>query len=276
MITVVPRFFMPQVLILTHIFLKGVIRDKILRVLVLSGLGFLVLAPFVSFFSMRQVHQLLITITLSWISLNLLFLTLMLGSSSIWKDMEKRWLYAVFGLPVKRSSYVISRLLTIIITLAGCGVALAGLGALLIAVVGDTYSTALDFTWGGYWVACAFMLLKYMLLTAIVLLFSSVSTSLFLPVFGTFSVYLAGSASQGVMDYVTGVGAPQTTWLVQVAAKALYYLLPNFSVFDLTTAAIYGLPIDFIHLLWVGGYFVVYTSLVIWVAVVCFNQRELK
>lgn len=253
----------------------GIVRDKVLRVVFLSGLFFLLLAPFFSMLSMRQVQQLMVTVSLSWISLTLLILALMLGGSSIWRDIERRWLFALFGMPVARGSYVLARLSAIFVSLFIAGMFLGTIGGILIALTGSKFSTAFHFTWSGYWYAVLFDIAKYMLLAAIATFFSTVSTSLFLPLFGSFSVFLAGSASQGVIDYLkaTTQSVTATTLLL---AKLLYYLLPNFSVFDLSTQAVYGLAPSPLQLFYGVAYFLVYTGIVICCSVYSLNRRELK
>lgn len=263
-------------LTLAKVMALGITRDKVLRVIFLSGLLFLLLAPFFSMFSMRQVQQLLVTVSLSWISLTLLVLALILGSSSIWRDIERRWLFAVFGLPVERASYVLARITAIFSCLLVAGCFLGAIGAVLINIAGSEYSTALHFSWVNYSFAVLFAIAKYMLLAAIATFFSTVGTSFFLPIFGTFSVFLAGSASQGVIDYLSIAGPDRVAASTLFFAKLLYWLLPNFAVFDLTTQAVYGLNIDSVQLFFGGGYFLVYTSIIICCAIFSMNRRELK
>lgn len=253
----------------------SIVRDKVLRVVFLSGLFFTLLAPFLSMLSMRQMQQLMITVSLSWISLTLLVLALILGSSSIWRDIERRWLFAVFGMPVSRGTYVQARISAIFISLFAAGLFLGIIGGVLISLAGSKFSTAFDFTWANYFYAVLFDIAKYMLLAAIATCFSTVSTSLFLPLFAGISVFVAGSASQGVIDYLTSTTQPISVTTLFIA-KSIYYLLPNFSLFDLSTQAVYGLAVTPSQLIWGGAYFLVYTGIVICFAVLSLNRRELN
>jgi hypothetical protein len=63
--------------------------------------------------------------------------------------------------------------------------------------------------------------------------------------------------------------------LVRQAATALYYLLPNFSAFDLKVNAIYALDLDLPGLLLTLGYGAVYTAIVLTGAAAIFTRREL-
>jgi len=263
-------------IVLTKIIILGINRDKVLRIIILSGLLFLLLAPFIGVFSMRQVQQLLVTVSLSWMSLMLLLVALILGSSSIWRDIERRWLFSVFGLPLERSTYLFAKITAIFVSLAIAGLFLGGIGAGLIAIVGSKYSTALDFSWLNYGYAVTFTILKYMLLAAIAVFFSSVSTSFFLPIFGSLGVFFAGSASQAVLDYLTSQTSEPVAASTLFFAKSLYYLLPNFSIFDYTTQTVYGLPIASSQLLLGAIYFLIYTAIIICISVMTLSRRELK
>jgi len=260
----------------TGLVILGIVRDKVLRVVFLSGLLLLLLAPFFSMFSMRQIQELLVTVSLSWVSLTLLLVALILGSSSVWRDIERRWLFSTFGLPIERSTYLFSKITAIFISLAIAGLFLGVIGAGLITIVGSQYSTALDFSWFKYSYAVIFITLKYMLLAAISVFFSSVSTSFFLPIFGSLGVFLAGSASQGVLDYLTSPTSEPLAASTLIFAKFLYYLLPNFSIFDFTTQAVYGLQITSSQLSLGVVYFLIYTAIIICVSVMTLTHRELK
>ncbi|SDE66649.1 hypothetical protein SAMN05661003_12310 [Desulfuromonas thiophila] len=261
---------------LSWLFNVGLIRDKVLRVIFLAGLFFLLLAPFISVFSLRQVQQLLVTTTLGWLSLTLLLLALILGGGGVWRDIERRWLFALLGLPLRRSTYLLARALSLVLCLSLTALFLGAVGAALIAVMGDQYSTAHVFSWAAYWCAVFFALLRYVLLALMALMLSCVSTSFFLPLFGSLAVFLAGSASQNVMDYLAGLPAENVSPLAKLLVQTLYVLLPNFSALDFTTQAVYGLEIKAVDMAWGLGYFTLYTAVVLALAVWCLERRELK
>src|SRR5689334_5418069 len=89
--------------------LKTTIRDKVLHALLACGVLLFMLVPSFSLFSMRQVQELSITLSLSAISFILLVFTVFLGSSSIWRDVERRYTTSVLGLPISRASYVLGK-----------------------------------------------------------------------------------------------------------------------------------------------------------------------
>jgi hypothetical protein len=117
--------------------------------------------------------------------------------------------------------------------------------------------------------------LKYVLLVAVALLFSSLSTSFFLPVFGTLAIYFAGGAAQEVMEFVSGAFGQQLSPLSKAVIQACYYLLPNLAIFDFSVEAIYALSVAPERLIATLAYFAIYTSILLSLAVWCFSRREL-
>ena len=77
------------------------------------------------------------------------------------------------------------------------------------------------------------------------------------------------------MDYIGGQGGDIHP-LGKITCQGLYYLLPNFSAFDFHVYAIYGLPIPLLDLMFTLGYFVVYTTILLFLAIWIFDRRELS
>jgi ABC-type transport system involved in multi-copper enzyme maturation permease subunit len=129
------------------------------------------------------------------------------------------------------------------------------------------------------WINIVFVLLgdflKYMLLAGFSLLLSSVSTSFYLPFFGTLVIYFCGNASQGVFEYVTSEVGQGLGVLTIKAVSVAYYLIPNLGVFDFQVAAVYGLDIASTDVLIAVLYAVVYTAILLGLAVFAFDRRQL-
>jgi ABC-type transport system involved in multi-copper enzyme maturation permease subunit len=119
--------------------------------------------------------------------------------------------------------------------------------------------------------------LKYIIVVAVAILVSSVSTSFFLPVFGTIAIFLSGTITQQVYDFIlTPSGSKAISPFMQKIAMAVYYLLPNLSGFDLKVNAIYSIPLSPSGMALSLGYFLIYVSLLISAAVYLFSRREMK
>ncbi len=255
--------------------LRMILRDRILHGVLGVALVMLILVPSFSTFSMRQAQEVSITISLSACSLLLLVMTLLLGTSSLWRDVEKRYTASILSLPVSRTTYLLGKFCSIAIFLALCGAILFVVTAVVVSIAAAQYASDLSIPWGTIALAVAADVVKYILLAAVAILLSAVSTSFFLPFFGSLSIYLAGSASQGVFEYVSGTFgrdlSPSTLWLI----KAVYYLLPNFSAFNFKVQAVYALPVTAVQIGFPLLYFLTYTSILLGLSMWAFNRREL-
>ncbi|MDA8163408.1 MAG: hypothetical protein M0017_00050, partial [Desulfobacteraceae bacterium] len=266
----------PFFLQFTGVTIINILRDRVLHMLFGATLLLLFLVPAFSLFSMRQVQPLAITLSLSTISLILLVVSILLGCSSIWRDVERRYTASVLGLPIPRGSYVVGKFLGVVSFLFFCGLLLGTVASGVIVMAGAQYPSQQPILWANFASAVFFDCCKYALLTAVALLLSSLSTSFFLPIFGTIATYLAGTASQEVMDYIGGgTQVIPVAKATQYLARGAYYLLPNLSAFDLKVYAIYSLPLSLTGLMYTFGYFLVYTAILLYLAVWVFRGREL-
>lgn len=259
---------------LLRVTLKGIFRDRVFQGILAGGVLFLFI-PAVGSLSMRQVTELSITLSLSLVSFILFLLAVFLGGVSLWRDIERRYTFSVLGLPISRSAYLVGKFAGIAVFLLMIVGVLGAVASLVIGYAAAIYPTG-PVAWLNIWLALAFDSLKYLLLVAFAFFFSTVSTSFFLPIFGTIAVFFVGSASQDAYDFIHTPAGAKLPGLVKNAAQVLYYILPNFSAFDLKINAIYGIKASGQGLLLTFGYFIIYTAIVLFLATIIFSRRELK
>lgn len=255
--------------------LKSFIRDRLLQLLFVFAFLIFLAVPALSLFSMRQVQELSITLSLSAISLILLVLTVILGSSSVWRDLDRRYLASILGLPVSRTSYLLGKFTGIVIfIMIGC-MLLGLVAAVTIALASAQYPSDIPIRWLHIFVAILMDGLKYVLVAAVAMLFSSLSTSFYFPLIATLVIYFCGSASQQVYEYITSDYGKTLPALAEIGISSIYYCIPNFAAFDFKVQAVYPLAVSLQSLLFTGVYFLVYTSIILMIAVWAFNRREL-
>ncbi|GFO55592.1 membrane protein [Geomonas sp. Red276] len=260
---------------IVRITVKGIFRDRVFHGILMAAL-LLPLIPSISQLSMRQVTELSITLSLSLISFILLLLAVFLGGTSLWKDMERRYTYSVLSLPITRTSYLLGRFFGVALFLLITAVLLGFVASVVVTIVAGNFPPDRPVVWNNIYLCVLFDAFKYILLLAVAVLFSTVSTSFFLPIFGTISAFLVGSASQQVYDYVHSSAGQVLSPLVRQVATALYYVLPNFSAFDLKVNAIYGVPLNAGGIVLTVCYLVVYAAVLLSVAAIVFSKREMK
>lgn len=254
---------------------KSIIRDRVFHGIIMVALV-LPLVPAISPLSMRQVTELSITLSLSLVSFVLLLLAVFLGGTSLWKDIERRYSFSVLSLPIARGHYLLGKFLGVALFLMITTMFLGTVALLVVWFTAGGYPPDRPVSWNNLLLAVFYDALKYILLVAVAMLLSTVSTSFFLPLFGTISAYFVGNASQQVYDYVHSPAGKVLSKFVRDTASALYYVVPNFSAFNLKVNAIYGLPISQDGMILTLFYFLIYVAILLSLATVIFSHRELK
>ena len=77
------------------------------------------------------------------------------------------------------------------------------------------------------------------------------------------------------MEYVSGEFGQQISGPAKLVIQGVYYLVPNFSVFDLKVYAVYALPANMDSILYMILYFAIYTTILLSLAVKAISRREL-
>jgi ABC-type transport system involved in multi-copper enzyme maturation permease subunit len=149
------------------------------------------------------------------------------------------------------------------------------LGLIAIKISAGFYKSQLPIIWSNIVIAYLFSFMKYSIVLALGFLFASFSTSFFTPVFSTIAIFLAGNSIQGIYDYLMKESDKMASYLKSIVSF-FYYILPNLSAFDMTSYAAYSLKININSILFSIGYFILYISVVMCIAVLIFNKRDLK
>lgn len=255
--------------------LKWIVRDRILQALLSVSIVLIMLVPVLSSFSMRQSQELAVTLSLSFISFVLLVFTLVLGSTMLWRDIERRYTYSVLSLPFDRSSYILAKFLAVVlfIFVSALFIGLCSVLAIKISALQDP--SKLPLQWGRIAFSIFMDSLKYSLLTAIAILVSTFSTSFFMPFFCSIATFLTGSASQEVYEFITSPSGERLGVVSRAAARIVYYIVPNFGAFNFKLQAIYPIPLDSTHIMYAIAYFIIYTTMALSLSIWCFSRREL-
>lgn len=255
--------------------IRWIVRDRILQVLGAVSFFLMLLVPPMSALSMRQSQEMAITLALSFVSFSLLVFALSLGSSIIWRDIERRYSYAVLSLPLNRSRYLLAKFFSVTLFLLFAGLLTGICSFIAIFASSVEYPSQIPVQWGMIALAIFMDTLKAVLLAAVAILVTTVSTSFFMPFFTSIAIFFAGSASQDVFEFVTSASGAKVNATVRFLSQAIYYLLPNFSPFNFKLQAVYPIPFDFVQISYVTLYFVVYTAGILSAALMIFARREL-
>jgi Cu-processing system permease protein len=255
--------------------LKGGVRDRILAAILIVGALLLLTTPVVAVFSMRQVVVLATSYSLSIISLTGLMLTLFMAMTLLARDLEQRTVYTVCSLPISRSSYLLGKFLGLAILIF---LALAILGCFSAAglfVLERLYPGQRPMAWGTFFLGLWFQYWVFIIVGGITVLFTTVATSHFLPLALSVGLYFASYSTEAVRYFIQSSGGEQRLGpVVKVFGRLVYWVLPNFSAFDLKAQVIYGVALDVRGLLLTQLYGFAYLGILLVLAMISFARRE--
>jgi ABC-type transport system involved in multi-copper enzyme maturation permease subunit len=246
---------------------REAVRDRVLYNLVLFVLLLTGASIFISELSGGEERKVIVDLGLSAMLLFGVFIAIFVGVGLVYKEIERRTIYAVFSKPVGRGEFLVGKYLGLCLTLL-----------VNVVVMGVGVSLALMYVSGGWdplivniWPAVLLIYMELMLLTAIALLFSSFSSPA-LSALLTFMVFIIGHFSADLKSLATGLGSTSARWLF----NGLYYLLPNLANYSYITPVAHGRAPSTGMIFATGLYALVYIAVILAAATLVFNRRNFK
>jgi ABC-type transport system involved in multi-copper enzyme maturation permease subunit len=195
------------------------------------------------------------------------FIAIFVGVGLVYKEIERRTIYAVFSKPVGRGEFLLGKYVGLCLTLL-----------VNVIVMGVGVSLALVYVSGGWdpliptiWPAILLIYMELMLLTAISLFFSSFSSPA-LSALLTFLIFIIGHFSADLKSLAVSLGSTAARWLF----TGLYYLVPNLANYSFITPAAHGRAPSLSYVLIAGLYALVYIAVVLAAATLVFSRRNFK
>jgi ABC-type transport system involved in multi-copper enzyme maturation permease subunit len=250
----------------SNTFLEAV-RDRVLYNLVIFVLLLTVGSIFLGELSAAQESKIIIDLGLSAMLIFGAFIAIFVGVGVVYKEIEKRTVFAIFAKPVSRGEFLVGKYLGMALTLL-VNVAIMGVGLSLALLYVRKGWDPLIFN---VWPAILLIYFELLIITAVALVFSSFSTPA-LSALLSFLVFIIGHFSADLKSVAASAGATPARWFF----TALYYALPNLSNYSYITPAAHGeLPTaGFVGVAIV--YAVIYISVLLAVATFIFNRRNFK
>ena len=251
---------------IAHNALREALRDRVLYNLVLFVLLLTASAIFLGELSGGQERKIIVDFGLSAILLFGTFIAIFVGVGLVFKEIERRTVYALFSKPVYRSEFLIGKFLGLCLTLL-VNVAIMGIGV----------SLALTYVSGGWnlWrsrLACNIFYLCRVddcgrSRTLILLVFIALSISV---------THLLCFYHRPLQQRSEALASSTKTLGARMLFSALYYVLPNLSNYSLITPASHGQLPQVSQTLIALVYGLVYISVVLSASTLIFRRRNFK
>jgi Cu-processing system permease protein len=246
---------------------REAVRDRVLYNLVFFVLLLTGGAIFIGDLSAAQEAKIIVDMSLSAMLLFGVFIAIFVGVGLVYKELERRTVYAIFAKPVGRGEFLVGKYLGLCLTLA-----------VNVGVMGAGVSLALLYVRGGYdplvlsiWPSVLLIFVELMIIVAVALLFSSFSSPA-LSALLTFAVFVIGHFSADMKLLAASTG----TTSAKIFFGALYYLLPNLSHYAVITDAGHGLAPAPAAFAVAVLYAFVYVAVLLAASILIFNRRNFK
>jgi len=241
---------------------REAIRDKVLYVLLFFAGVTIFGSKALGWISVGQDNKIIIDISLAAVSLFGVLIAIFVGTSLVYKEIDKRTIYTIISQPIWRYEFILGKYLGLAL-LIGVVTAFTGSTSALYVfslggTVGITFAEAVLLI---YW--------KLLLITALSVMLSSLTS----PILGAiivFSAYLLGHATGILIDLPPQLQGTTT----ETITGFLYNIVPNLSHFDIRAEAANGVAVAPSYVIWTLVYGTVYTIFFLILAAIAFQDKD--
>ncbi len=245
---------------------REAVRDRVLYNLIFFALLMAAASILVGQISIGIERQVVINLGLTAVSLFGLAIAIFIGIGLVSKEIDKKTLYTLLSRPVRRWEFIIGKFAGLVLTLVvnTALMAVGVFGALL--YVAHRFHRADAFIL----VAIYFVILQFVVITAIALLFSSFSTPILSAVLAL-AMFIIGTFAEDLRAF-----AAMAHGIDRYLATGAAYLLPNFAALNVITTVAHGQPIAAGLVALNTLYALLYAGAAIAASVMIFEYRDLK
>ncbi|HVM77037.1 MAG TPA: ABC transporter permease [Candidatus Paceibacterota bacterium] len=238
------------------------VREKILYAIIVFAILYMLSSLFLADLVLKELPMVK-SFALAGVYFFNAILAIFLGTTSFFKDVDRKVVYFILAKPVSRAQFLLGKFF---------GLCMVLLVTTLIFMV--AYLAVVAYEGGGFdamgIAAIGMQYLEMMLFLSFALFVSTFSTSL-LSIVYTSAVFFAGHV---VSQLVADAQAINITGIKLRLVQALYYIFPNLEKFDIRNYAIHNIAAPLNSTLLAIAYAAVYIILLLSAGVWIFNKKE--
>jgi ABC-type transport system involved in multi-copper enzyme maturation permease subunit len=208
------------------------IRDKIFYAVGFFALIFAVILFYISTASLGEETHVMRSLGLGGTYIFGIILTILLSSSLLSKEFDKKTIYFIFSRPVTSMEIVFGKFLGLFMTIAAATALFSGVYLAMVYLGASLFDAKAL-------LAFSLQLCEMSLFIALIIFFSSF-TRPSLSTMATIAIlYLGHSSTLLSQTAEQSGGAP-----LQTATRLLFYIVPDLEKFDIRNSVIYGFPLS--------------------------------
>ncbi|OGY99843.1 MAG: hypothetical protein A2945_02515 [Candidatus Liptonbacteria bacterium RIFCSPLOWO2_01_FULL_52_25] len=189
-------------------------------------------------------------------------ITIFLGASIIYKEIERRTLYFIFSKPVSRLQLVLGKFFGLFAAVT-----------MTILIMAFVYFEVMFYSSGSFdtpaLLAILFQILETGVLVALLVFFSTITTPLTATIIAVMALF-GGHSFSSVLRTAHEIGGPLYGFV-----QSIYYLLPNLEKFDVRSAVVHGVSFSATSILITIAYAVCYATVLLSCANFFLKRKEL-
>lgn len=254
--------------------LRNRAMQGILAIALLLCLAYITVIPMFAF----DTGKVAVDLGSAFVTVAGLAIVVFLGIALLTKDIHQRTVCMILSRPISRTEYVFGKY---------CGMAVTVLLAMVMIAALTVFTSWLgiqlipelkpprNFDWGVLGISMLFQYLSLLLLMAVAFFFACLTTSEYLSMLFTIGVYVIGNTLETIMAVIKEGQFVQVGPAYLSLLKAIAWIFPNLSAFDLKVYLAYGLPIPWAQVGWTAIYGLCYIGLLSVVTLWIFKRKEI-
>lgn len=253
---------MNKIFIISKNTFKEVIRDRILYAILAFALLFLLSTILFGSISLGEDIKVIRDFGLAGIYIFGIIITIFLGTSLIYKEIERRTLYTVLSKPVSVSDFILGKFLGLYSAII-----------LTIIIMSAVYLVVVAAKGGGFdalgLLAILFELFEIMIFISLAIMFSSFARPFAAMIYSVLILYIGHSLSI-IVKYTEKSGG-----ILNYLAVSLYYLMPNLEKFNIRNIVVHNQAVSLSQTLMALIYAILYSSILLILANSALKRQEL-
>ncbi len=253
-----------RILVVARGTLLEAIRDRVLLIVVLFAAAMVLGSRVLGWLSIEDELKMVQDFSLTGLSLQSLFLAMLVGAGSLAREMERRTVYTVLTRQCSRAEFILGKFVGLVMVFWLCLFGAALLLAVWIIAWHDFGAIR-----PAFFAAIVGLAMETVVLTAVALFLGALAAPALASV-GVFAFYLVGHGTEAMRELTSGGRSPEFGQIYE----AMYLVLPNLENLNFINMTTMDRPVDWGSLGMAAGSAGAWTVILLVGATILFERRQ--
>ena len=246
---------------------REAIRNKIIYSVFAFAVAIVACSTFFGSVSIGDRDQVVIDFGLFGMALCGALVTIVLGVSLLQKELSQKTIYNILSKPMTRAQFMIGKHFGLSFTVIAIVLAMEFALVIFLLLLGS-------FPGSRMFLSFYFISLEMMVLSSIVLFFSSMVVTTTLPGIFALGTFIAGHSIENFKYFAKDQGGqlPVVTGIITIFS----WIVPDLSLFNVNEQILYNMPITSQYALYTTIYAVCYSVVALGLAILIFDRKEFR